>query len=136
LQLESIYRSATVVANICVHAATDRNKPIAIIVPAEPALKKLASDNGIEGNSLEELVHNEKLNGLVLRELQAAGKRGGLAGTEIIDGVVMADEEWTAANVSAVWFCSEIQLIKFLGLDYCSTKDKSESYPAEVPKRG
>ena len=61
---------------------------------------KLAKDNGIEGHGLEDLVHNEKLNGIVLREMQQAGKDGGLAGIEIIDGVVMADEEWTAANVS------------------------------------
>ena len=99
-QLESVYRSATVVANICVHAASDRNKPIAIIVPAEPALMKLAKDNGIEGNGLEDLVHDKKLNGIVLKEMQQAGKDGGLAGIEIIDGVVMADEEWTAANAS------------------------------------
>ena len=61
---------------------------------------KLAKENGIEGHGLEDLVHNEKLNGIVLREMQQAGKDGGLAGIEIIDGVVMADEEWTAANVS------------------------------------
>ncbi|TKA75887.1 hypothetical protein B0A49_03235 [Cryomyces minteri] len=97
-KLESIYRSATVVANICVYAASDRNKPIAIIVPAEPALKSLASSNGIKGSGIEDLVHNDKLNKLVLAELQAAGKKGGLAGIEIIEGVVLADEEWTPQN--------------------------------------
>ncbi|KAL9013581.1 MAG: hypothetical protein Q9173_001744 [Seirophora scorigena] len=97
-KLESVYRSATVVGNICVHAASDKKKPIAIIVPAEPALKKLANSNDIEGNSLEELVHNKKLNALVLKGLQSAGRQGGLNGIEIIDGVVMADEEWNAAN--------------------------------------
>lgn len=85
--------------NICVYAASDKNKPIAIIVPAEPALKKLAKQNGIEGDTVEELVHNKKLNQIVLKELQAAGRQGGLTGIEIIDGVVMADEEWNAANV-------------------------------------
>ena len=60
----------------------------------------LAKDNGIEGNGLEDLVHYKKLNGIVLKEMQQAGKDGGLAGIEIIDGVVMADEEWTAANAS------------------------------------
>jgi len=69
-------------------------------VPAEPALKKLAADKGIEGNGLEDLVHSEKLNDIVLRELQDAGRKGGLAGIEIIDGVVLGDEEWTAQNVS------------------------------------
>ena len=98
--MESIYRAATVVANICIYAATDKAKPIAIIVPAEPALKKLAQSNGIEGNGLEDLVHNRQLNGIVLKELHSTGKQGGLSGIEIIDAVVMADEEWNAANVS------------------------------------
>jgi long-chain acyl-CoA synthetase len=103
MQLESIYRSATVVANICIYAAPDKAKPIAIIVPAEPALKKLAADNNIEGNHLEDLVHNEKLQSIILRDMQAAGKSGGLAGIEIIDGVVLADEEWNPHNVGAPW---------------------------------
>ncbi|ROW09567.1 hypothetical protein VMCG_02657 [Cytospora schulzeri] len=97
-KLESIYRSATVVANICVYADDSKAKPIAIIVPAEPALKKIAEANGIEGSVLEELVHNKKLQGVVLKELQAAGRAGGLAGIEIIEGVVLSDEEWTPQN--------------------------------------
>ena len=87
-------------ANICVYAAQDKNKPVAIIVPAEPALKSVAKQNGIEGGSLEELVHNDKLNGIILSEMQAAGKKGGLNGIEIIQGVVLAEEEWTPQNVS------------------------------------
>lgn len=100
-KLESIYRSASVVANICVYADDSKSKPIAIIVPAEPALKKLAEANGVEGSVLEELVHNKKLQGVVLKELQAAGRSGGLAGIEIIEGVVLSDEEWTPQNVSS-----------------------------------
>ena len=46
-------------------------------------------------------MHSEKLNGIVLKELQAAGRQGGLVGVEIVDGVVLADEEWTTANVSS-----------------------------------
>ena len=88
------------VANICVYAASDKNKPVAIIVPAEPALKKVAESNGIKGNGLEDLVQSKKLNGIVLKELQSAGRQGGLGGIEIIDGVVLADEEWTPVNVS------------------------------------
>lgn len=98
-QLESIYRAATVVANICVYAATDKAKPVAIIVPAEPALKQIAEKNGIEGNGLEDLVHSKKLNGIVLKDLQVAGRQGGLGGIEIIEGVVLAEEEWNAVNV-------------------------------------
>jgi long-chain acyl-CoA synthetase len=99
-KLESIYRAATVVANICVYADEQKTKPVAIIVPAEPALKKLASQIGVQGNGLEDLCHNKKVQSAVLKELQQAGRAGGLSGIEIIDGVVLADEEWTPANVS------------------------------------
>jgi len=83
-----------------VYAASEKSKPIAIIVPAEPALKKMAEENGIKGNGIEDLAHDKKLSGLVLKSLQSQGRSGGLMGIEIIDGVVMADEEWTPANVS------------------------------------
>ena len=111
--MESIYRSATVVANICVYAASDKTKPVAIIVPAEPALKKLAKENGIDGNGIEDLVHNKKLNSIVLKEMQVAGRSGGLAGIEIIDGVVMSDEEWNSANVSTL-ISQQIQMLLYL----------------------
>ncbi|GMF77839.1 unnamed protein product [Aspergillus oryzae] len=99
-KLESVYRSSPLVGNICVYAAQDQDKPIAIIVPVEAALKKLAHENGIEGDTLETLVHNEKLKGIVLKQLQTAGRAGGLKGIEIINGVVLSDEEWSPQNVS------------------------------------
>lgn len=85
-------------ANICVYAATDQNKPVAIIVPNEPALKTLAAEHGIKGEH-EELIHNKKLNNIVLQEMLKTGKGGGLNGIELIQGVAMAEEEWTPANV-------------------------------------
>ncbi|KAH9887156.1 long-chain-fatty-acid-CoA ligase 1 [Xylariomycetidae sp. FL2044] len=97
-KLESIYRSTPVVANICVYADDSKAKPIAIIVPIEPALKKLAQENGVEGSTIEELVHDKKLRGVVLRELQNVGRAGGLSGIEIIEGVALSDEEWTPQN--------------------------------------
>ena len=108
-KLESIYRASPLVANICVYAAEDKAKPIAIIVPAEAALTKLAKSNGIEGG-LESLCENEKLNGLVLKEIQQAGRQGGLSGIEIIDGVALDAEEWTPQNVSQTQACPSIQL--------------------------
>lgn len=101
-KLESVYRSAPIVANICVYAAEDQSKPVAIIVPAEPVLKKIAAEQGVEGDHLEELVHDEKIVSAVSKQLQAAGQKGGLAPFEIIQGVALADEEWTPQNVSAL----------------------------------
>ncbi|KAL2061787.1 hypothetical protein VTL71DRAFT_7165 [Oculimacula yallundae] len=97
-KLESVYRAATVVANICVYADQQRTKPVAIIVPAEPALKKLAEKIGVQGSGIEDLVHNQKIQDAVLKELQQAGRAGGLSGIELIEGAVLADEEWTPQN--------------------------------------
>ncbi|CUS09527.1 unnamed protein product [Tuber aestivum] len=96
-KLESVYRASSVVGNICVYADEQKTKPVAIIFPVEAALKKLAAENSIEGE-FEQLVHDAKLNQIVMRELIAAGKRGGLAGIELIEGCVLTDEEWTPQN--------------------------------------
>ncbi|CZR68961.1 uncharacterized protein PAC_18862 [Phialocephala subalpina] len=97
--LESLYRTAAVVANICVYASLDRVKPIAIIVPAGPALLQLAKENNIsdEGSSL---YHNKKLQNIVLKEMQSKGRAGRLAPIEIIYHVALAEQEWTPQNVS------------------------------------
>jgi len=44
------------------------------------------------------MVHDEKMKLIVLKELQSAGKAGGLQSIEMIDGVVMSDEEWNPQN--------------------------------------
>jgi long-chain acyl-CoA synthetase len=59
----------------------------------------------VQGDHLEELVHDKKLNSAVLKQLQDAGRKGGLAGFETIEGVVLADEEWTPQNVSSITTC-------------------------------
>ena len=135
-KLESVYRASPLVANICVYAAQDKAKPVAIIVPLEPALQKLASANGIKGESVEELVHDQKLNGLVLKEIQKAGREGGLAGIEIVDGVVLAEEEWNPQNVSTR---HEMHLPSadsaFPGLYHGGTEDSAEEDPGEIQER-
>ncbi|KAK4456530.1 long-chain-fatty-acid--CoA ligase 1 [Cladorrhinum samala] len=97
-KLESIYRSAPVVANICVYADAEQAKPVAIIVPAEPAVKKLAAAVGVEGDDITQLIHDKTVHLAILKELQTAGRAGGLSGIEIIDGVVVVDDEWTPQN--------------------------------------
>lgn len=121
-KLESVYRSATVVANICVYADAQQSKPVAIIVPAEPALKKLAGSIGVQGGNLETLVHDKNIQKAVLQELQQAGKAGGLSGIELLAGVVLADEEWTPQNVSFLKRRSSILLLTNPGLGNISTK--------------
>jgi long-chain acyl-CoA synthetase len=136
-KLESVYRSTPVVGNICVYAAEDQDKPIAIIVPVEIALKKIASENGIEGDSVEALVHNEKIQRLVLQQLQSSGRAGGLRGIEIVNGVVLSDEEWTPQNVSATPPLTNIDLILtiIIGLHDCRSEVAAQEDREQVQGR-
>jgi hypothetical protein len=54
----------------------------------------------IVGKSPDVLIHDEKVKSLLLKELQATGRKAGLAGFEIIEGLVLTDLEWTPQNVS------------------------------------
>ncbi|KAL8954342.1 MAG: hypothetical protein Q9183_007183 [Haloplaca sp. 2 TL-2023] len=119
-KLESIYRSSNLVANICVYAAEDKQKPIAIVVPVEAAFKNLAKANGIDDcDSIEDLVENKRVRDLALVEIQKQGRSGGLMGIEIVDGIVVAREEWTPANglvTSAQKVNRKIILEKYRGM--------------------
>jgi long-chain acyl-CoA synthetase len=71
------------------------------VVPTEAALSKFAVDKGLaeSQDSLETLVDNVKVVDAVHAELLNVGKRGGLAGMELIQGLVLVSEEWTPENV-------------------------------------
>ncbi|KAF4614352.1 hypothetical protein G7Y89_g15385 [Cudoniella acicularis] len=97
-KLESIYRTNNLISNICVYAAADRAKPIAIVFPALKALQEFADSKGREHNGLNSLVQNPIIKGLVLKELQTTARKADLAPFEIIEGIVLTDYEWTAQN--------------------------------------
>ena len=90
--------------SICVYADQNRYKPIAIVVPAEPALMKLVTAKGLAPADahLENLVHDPKVVEAVYAELIATGKKGGLKGMELIQGLVLVSEEWLPENVSVI----------------------------------
>ncbi|KAF5858004.1 long-chain fatty acid-CoA ligase [Aspergillus alliaceus] len=92
-KLESIYRTATVVQNVCIYAAEDQVNPIAIIVPNHDVLRTLATDHEINGGQA-----NDKLLPLVTKQLQDVGRSSGLKSFELICGAVLSDEEWNPEN--------------------------------------
>lgn len=97
-KLESIYRTSSVVGNLCVYADPNQVKPVAIIMPAEPALIKLAKEKGVKSNDLTHLARDPIIQKAVLNQLLNTGKNGGLSGIELICGVVISEEEWNAQN--------------------------------------
>ncbi|CEP63799.1 uncharacterized protein LALA0_S09e02762g [Lachancea lanzarotensis] len=99
-KLESVYRSNPLVQNICVYADDSKVKPVAIVVPNEAPLGKLAVEKGIvkDAGDVDQVLHDKKLRKAVLDELLKTGKSQGLSGIEFLLGVAMFDEEWTPQN--------------------------------------
>jgi len=100
LQLESIYRMDHVVSNICVFAAEDRARPIAIVNPVLQVLEKIAKENGLPAYETELLLRSPVMKRLVLKKLQVTGNKAGLASVELIKGIVLTNQDWTSQNVS------------------------------------
>lgn len=97
-KLESVYRSVSVVMNICVYADQTKVKPVAIVVPIEAAVLKFAKEHGMEDMDYESLLDNKKMRAMIVKEMHAVGRKAGLAGIELIQGVVLSHEEWTPQN--------------------------------------
>ncbi|ODV62409.1 long-chain fatty acid-CoA ligase FAA4 [Ascoidea rubescens DSM 1968] len=101
-KLESTYRTNSLVANICCYADQTKVKPIALVVPNEPQLKKLAVELGLyeseDDVEFHSVVHDKKLKNAITKDLIKTGSSLGLAGIELIIGVVLVDEEWTPEN--------------------------------------
>ncbi|SCU94639.1 LANO_0E07470g1_1 [Lachancea nothofagi CBS 11611] len=99
-KLESVYRSNSLVQNICVYADDTKVKPVAIVVPNEGPVGKLAVDLGLIKNQeqLHNVLHDKKLRKAILDDLLKTGKSQGLSGIEFLQGVAMFDEEWTPQN--------------------------------------
>ncbi|ANZ75849.1 BA75_02360T0 [Komagataella pastoris] len=101
-KIESVYRSNSYIHNVCCYADQNKSKPVAIAVPNETTLRKLAVQlklaNAVDEVDLAKVVHDSKLVSKVHQSLLETAKQQGLTGIELIQGVVILDEEWTPQN--------------------------------------
>lgn len=97
-KLESIYKSCLYISNICVYADPLCVRPIALVVPVENAVKKLAKELGVESNDLQVVCDDAKVKKAVLSALQKQGKESDLKPAEMLFDVYLCHEEWTIDN--------------------------------------
>ncbi|KAL8280471.1 hypothetical protein RQP46_007119 [Phenoliferia psychrophenolica] len=100
-RLESVYKSCQYVANICLHADSNANKPMAIIFPHEVNLRRGVSEKALpvgEHPELKDLCASEAVNKLVLAELGVVAKKAGLKGLETLQCIILSPDEWTPQN--------------------------------------
>ena len=102
-QLESLYRSVSVVSNICVHADPQRAKPFAIVVVNEPVLRQLLDKIPGSECSLSTLTQDAEAQRVVLNQLQLYAKQQALPSIEKLEAVAISPlSEWGPQNVSAL----------------------------------
>ncbi|KAI1314596.1 long-chain fatty acid-CoA ligase [Mortierella claussenii] len=95
-KLESVYKSTAYCNNICVYADSMQSKPVALIVASEPRILELAKSKGIEGKDFEELCKDPVILKGVLDACLVTAKKAGLKPAEMLQGVYLEHEEWTA----------------------------------------
>jgi long-chain acyl-CoA synthetase len=95
-KLEAVFRGARSVNHIMVYGDSEHARPVAVVSPNEAALADLAKREGVDEHKM---YSNARVRSAVMRELAAVGKAAGLSGMEMLDGVVLAEEEWTPASV-------------------------------------
>ncbi|KAF5535934.1 long-chain-fatty-acid ligase [Fusarium phyllophilum] len=100
-KLEAIYRGVQGIMNVMVYADSDHSRPIAVVMPNETSLLHMAREMGIDEHSMHS---DPRIQEILLKDLQAAGKRGGLSSAEIVAGIVITPEEWTPASVGSPIF--------------------------------
>ncbi|EPB89631.1 hypothetical protein HMPREF1544_03563 [Mucor circinelloides 1006PhL] len=95
-KLESIYKSSSLVENMCVCAESLYPKPVGLLVPVEGPLRKFLAENGVENEDYEALCASKEARKVVLQAMQEQAKKSGLRGAEIIADVWICKDLWTA----------------------------------------
>ncbi|RHZ70620.1 hypothetical protein Glove_269g28 [Diversispora epigaea] len=96
-KLESVYKSALFVGNICVFADSLQTRPVAVILPAEVRILDLAKEMGIEGG-FEELCNNAEIKKTILKSCNEQGKKANFKSVEFLADIILAPDEWTSQN--------------------------------------
>lgn len=83
-KLESVYKSASLVNNLCIHADSAANRPMAIVLPHEKNLTIFCQETGLgEGKEFSELCSDEGVREAIMKDLTAMGKKAGFKPLEV-----------------------------------------------------
>uniref|UniRef100_A0A0K0F1D3 long-chain-fatty-acid--CoA ligase n=1 Tax=Strongyloides venezuelensis TaxID=75913 RepID=A0A0K0F1D3_STRVS len=96
-KVESNLITHSLIDNICVVVDPEKSYIVALIVPNQKHLTKLAEDLRITGKSWEEICNNDRVKDAIVKELKNYGK-GSLEKFEIPSKVFLCHEPWTSVN--------------------------------------
>jgi len=100
-RLETTYKTCHYAANLCVHATSESQKPIVVLFPHGEHLRELLVANvnlPAPDTVLHKPYEDQSVKEFYLRDLQAIAKKNGFRAIEVVQGVVLSPEEWTAES--------------------------------------
>ncbi|EEB08324.1 long-chain-fatty-acid-CoA ligase Lcf1 [Schizosaccharomyces japonicus yFS275] len=99
-KLESLYRMSAYVSNICVYADQSKVKPVAVIVPNEPVLRKISVQKlGMKEDApWESVCESDAVRSFVLKDLLRIGTEHHFANIEMLQNIVISPFEFTPEN--------------------------------------
>ncbi|KAJ9526266.1 hypothetical protein QJQ45_009730 [Haematococcus lacustris] len=100
-RIENVYKNCSLVEMLWVYGNSFESCLVAVVVPKEDALRKLAADKGVEGADampLKELCRKDAMVAAVLGELKAEGKAAKLKGFEEIKAVLLEHVPFSPEN--------------------------------------
>ncbi|GAA5813752.1 hypothetical protein MFLAVUS_007239 [Mucor flavus] len=113
-KLESIYKSCLYVSNICIYADSFLSRPVALVIPAENAIYRLAKENNIEEKDWELLCQDPVIRKAVHASLSKEAKVANLKPAEMLFDIHLCSGEWTADNglLTAAQKMKRIEIVK------------------------
>ncbi|CEI86030.1 hypothetical protein RMCBS344292_00477 [Rhizopus microsporus] len=97
-RLESVYKSCMFVNNICIYANSLLPKPVALVVPAEKAVRALADELDVQEKDWKSVCAHAAVKKAVYETLISKAKETGLKPAEILFDIYLCSEEWTTEN--------------------------------------
>jgi len=97
-KMENRYKDSILVENVCAYGDSEREYPIALVIPNRVALTKWAEDNKVPFDSFEHLCESKQAEKHVLAAIVAAARKANLKEIEIVRGVALLHDEWTPDN--------------------------------------
>lgn len=96
--IESKIKTCSIIDNICVYADPCEEYTVAIILPSQSYLEKIAAENGLTDVSIDKLCVESQIKQIFLEKIQAHSKQYGLGKWDIPQKVHLTTLVWTPDN--------------------------------------
>ncbi|KJH46142.1 hypothetical protein DICVIV_07790 [Dictyocaulus viviparus] len=97
-KIECALLNCSIVDNVCVYANSLEKNTVALIVPNQKNLEKIAEEVGEKSRDLKSLCNSQKILAEFLHRLNEHAKKSNISKVEMPAAIHLCDEVWTSDN--------------------------------------